>query len=234
MIKEKQLKKKIMVESGMLAAFLVFLGVVAFICASISSSMNDDKNKIQGTNSSLMAENNSLQDHIKKASTSIEIFQVVSKSKGTEMDNYSINREIGKKVFTGLKDRYHLSLTGNNAFNQIADLTDEQFKKKTAQVVASDADMNFQSVSDEIAFKFIRDLYKNLPGFTVITSLQLNKQSELSSQSLVDLGAGKFPSLVTTTLKFKWIGLKPIQPQDPNAPAPAPAPITPGQAVSVP
>lgn len=225
MIKEKMLKKKLMIESGMLAAFLVFLGVIAFIGSSILESMQDDRNKLQSQNANLVTQNTQIQERIKKASTSIELYQVLVKT--NKQREFNINRETGRNIFTALRQKYHLNLTGNNAFGQIYELTDEQFKKKTAQVVASDADLSFESASDELVFQFLFELYRRLPGFMVIDSMQLSKKAEITNQTLVDIGAGKFPSLVDARIHFKWIGLKPnapAKPADPNAPATPPQP----------
>ena len=221
MIKEKTLKKKILIEAGALTAFLVFLGVVSYIGSSISASMSDDKTNLMGANSALISENDKIQKHIEKASSSIKLYQVLVENNRNR--NFNIDREVGSGVFSALKEKYHLNLQGNNSFAQIIELTDEQFKKKTAKIVLSDADMNFQATTDELALQFIKELYKKLSGFMVITSFQMNKQSNITNQILLDIGAGKFPSTVSAGIKFKWIGLKPNPkaPQSDNAGAPA-------------
>lgn len=207
MKKDKWLKKKLLVDAGIIAGFIVFLCVLAFGVNMAHESLDSDKRKLEGEKGGIVSQNIALNEKMKRASSSVEIYQKIIKRNRSE--DFTLNRENAGQAYKDLQQKYRLNLSGLNTFDPIREVTDESFKMTTAIVLASGGKLNFSGVTDELIFRFLRELRNDLNGFAVITSIRLNKTGEIDANTLKELGKGASPALVTADLQLLWVGLKP-------------------------
>jgi hypothetical protein len=206
MKKDKRLIRKIGITAAIIAGFVAFLSGILFAVSSFYEDLESTKRKLEGQNASLIAETETLLDKKNKATSSMELYQAIRKKNRSE--DFNIDREVGATIFKDLRDRYRLKLSGENSFSQISDVQEEGFKKDSGVVVASNARLGFESVTDEMVYNFINDLSTTMPGFVFINSLSITKRNKIDGAALSQLGRGEFPSLVSTNLNFMWVGLK--------------------------
>lgn len=82
------------------------------------------------------------------------------------------------------------------------------FDREIITVLLSTVNLSFNAANDIKALLFISEFIESLPGYTVITNLQLKKVKDYTTQDLIDLSTGKTSGNVTSNIDFYWYAFK--------------------------
>lgn len=83
------------------------------------------------------------------------------------------------------------------------------FNRSTVTVAVSSATLTFESINDVKALSFVSEFINSIPGYAVITGLELKKSKKYTEQDLVDISAGKGSGAVIAKVDFYWYIYKP-------------------------
>jgi hypothetical protein len=82
------------------------------------------------------------------------------------------------------------------------------FDLKTLNVLVSTVNLSFQAVNDVKALSFISEFTDSLPGYVIVTNLQIKKEKDYSDEDLVALSSGNAIGAVSAKVDFFWYAFK--------------------------
>ena len=83
------------------------------------------------------------------------------------------------------------------------------FERSTITVVSTTGSLNFQAVNDVKALSFIEEFINSLPGYAVVTGLQIRKgDKNYTTDDLVAISTGKGVGLISGKVDFVWYAFR--------------------------
>lgn len=83
------------------------------------------------------------------------------------------------------------------------------FDRSTITVVSTTANLNFQAVNDVKALSFVEEFINSLPGYAVVTGVQIKKgEKGYTTDDLVAISTGKGIGLVSGKVDFIWYAFR--------------------------
>ncbi len=83
-------------------------------------------------------------------------------------------------------------------------LKDGVFRRVTVNILFTTATLTFNAADDVRAISFISDFLKSLPGYPIVSNLELKKSKEYSMKDLIDLSTGKSSGSISAKVDFFW------------------------------
>lgn len=139
-------------------------------------------------------------------------------SKVSEITKY---KDIWKKISDKKKDQDGIKMDGvnaqlasiaekNNIFNPTIRvalpevLKDGVFNNETANVLFTIVNLSFEAINDVRALSFITEFINSLPGYVIITNMEIKKNRKYTEQDLVAITTGKGTGAISGKLDFFW------------------------------
>jgi hypothetical protein len=198
-----ELRKKIVV-NAIATCLAIFVGCV-FYNIHKNDQMKKEAEAIVSETSRIQAESEELQgktldikkyiaiwrnlDEKKKSATGILKSDEIDKLLSASAIKYNISEPIIKVSFPEA-------------------LSSGIFARSTITVSSSSITLTFKSLDDGKALSFINDFINSLPGYVVISSMELKKDKSYSNEDLVAISSGKGSGIVNGSLNFFWYAFK--------------------------
>lgn len=213
----KQLKKRLVLETGVIAGVCAVLGGVTYYLDTVSEDFVRQNRELEGKVNSIGAEINALHEKYSKVQQNSQLYQEAMRKKGE--NRLYINREQVRDKFNQFKDRYYL----NNlrlSMQAIQEMADPLYKRKTNVMVSSEVSVTFDALSDIYVYQLMDAMAEELSGSCKIIKLSLSRNdSNLSAETLRSISQSGSASLVKGEVKFQWLGIKPVEASETNADA---------------
>jgi hypothetical protein len=202
------MQKKLVLHSAIAAG----CGMVAFATMMLADMAAADAKKESDTlTASVMADENQLREIKNKIELSVGAEKRFSEIQLTRMEPSFLSKtELLVALLQESKNRYRLS--GFKPLNippempsKVPALIDKEYNV----VVRDGVTIEFEAISDVHVYSFLRHLLRHAPGFMRLQSIDIQRQEDLTPQSLAQLKAGQSLGLVVTKLQFTWIGIQP-------------------------
>lgn len=117
-------------------------------------------------------------------------------SNGIKVDDINANLSL-------MSSRYSISNTNINiSLPEV--LKDGPFKRETVKILFTKVSLTFNSTNDLNAIMFANDFLNSLPGYPILTILDISKNKDYTTQDLIDISAGKGNGLIVGRLEFVW------------------------------
>jgi hypothetical protein len=143
-------------------------------------------------------------------------------SKAIELKKYRLlwnNLTDGKKSTNGIKmDEINAKLTSIAEKYTIISplikvtlpetLNGGLFDRSKINVLSTTVNLNFRAIDDVKALSFIVEFIESLPGYPVITNLQIKKDKSYTNDDLIALSSGKGGGAVSGKVDFFWYAFK--------------------------
>jgi hypothetical protein len=83
-------------------------------------------------------------------------------------------------------------------------MKDGLFKRATVNILLTTVNLSFSAVNDIKALAFISEFLDSLPGYVIVTNLDLRKGKQYTEKDLVDISTGKSFGAITGRVDFTW------------------------------
>jgi hypothetical protein len=87
-------------------------------------------------------------------------------------------------------------------------LTNNLFNRKTVLVFFSSCSISFKALNDTKTLAFLKEFFDSLPGYHVINSFSIKKESAYSQQDLIDISSRKSSGNLNVKIDFFWYNLR--------------------------
>lgn len=217
MEKLKTVKKKATMEGGIAAAVLVVLGGIYFLLSEMTDSSNQELTQVQGEVAGIAAQIADLERKYEIVKSSMLKYQdLADKLKAGTFDIGTKSAETQDKairVLKALDDKYrtmslNLTIPGDPTL-----LSEELYKKKTAETRVVDVTLAMDAYTDIHIFSFLNEMSQKLPGFFKYTEFSIQRERTSSIDLLAELSRGDKTKVVSCNIKGSWYGLFPKLPE---------------------
>ena len=187
-----------------LILIVVISGVAYFVDAEVQNIDKENK-KLNREISSIKREKN---NYSKKLGLANEYISQYEKIK-TEFENerLSLNRKIVRNKLNALKEKHKIADLQVNISPAKA-IAEKELKKKNIDVQTSPINISLKAFTDIDVYNFIHDLSKEMPGFVVVKTFNIYRNSDLGKNNLIAISRGSKPTIVTSDIALDWVGIK--------------------------
>ncbi len=198
------LRKKIIINILALGILLLIFSVIILYNFNQKDQINQKVNKIKSETQQVKTQTIQLQSKLSEAKKYKELWGKITENKksisGIKMDDINTNLEkIAAK---------------NNIFKPAIKVTVPEiltggiFDRSSFNVSVASANLTFESLNDVNALLFINDFFSSLPGYAVITNLDLKKARKYEDKDFVIITSGKPFGVVSVVIDFFWYTFK--------------------------
>jgi hypothetical protein len=208
-MKISSLRKKIIINFSVTGVLVVTFGLSIFFNSYQKNSSKEKTEEIIKETMELEKKTTDLQKKTIEIKRYISLWLNLSDNKkstnGIKMDDINA-------TLVSVADKYSIK----NPEIKVAlpeTLKDGLFNRSTISVSFTTANLNFRAVSDTKALLFIEELFKSIPGYQVITNLDLKKDKDYTTEDLIALSSGKSSGNVSAKVDFFWYSFKNKSPE---------------------
>lgn len=198
------LRKKNIINLSISGVLLLIFGGGVFYDIHQRNNLQSKVDKIKAETLQIQNEATDLQSKAAELSKYKQLWTKISDNKkitnGIKMD------EVNAKM-TSIAEKYSI-LPPAIKVTLPETLKDGLFDRSGIIVLLSTVNITFNAASDTRALSFISEFIESLPGYTVITNLQIKKTKDYSNQDLIDLSSGKSSGAVSGNIDFYWYAFK--------------------------
>ncbi len=204
MNKLQRLKKKVIITGSIFGVLVVAcLGLTYFI-SSYSEEGEMRLMMLRSQRSTIESNNAAAIERNRVAQETMEVYEKINPQDNPLFG--TLDRKKATITLDQLNQQYKLkNLSLNISPAAIRDSTPLQLKSGT--VSSSTVTISFESMTDEFALAFMRDIIASFPGFMHITSVGLTKNGSIDSKIFYDTASGEMPSMVKGDFSFEWLGM---------------------------
>jgi len=213
----KLLKKRLFIESAAAVAVISIIGAGAWYMDTTNTNYAGETQTAEKEVNELTVQAKTLLDKFTRVQKNPQLFHDILQKKSR--NELLPTRQAIRTAFNQFTTSYHL-LTVHLSMGEIAPLKGSPYIRPTSNMVSSEVSAEFNAISDEYVYGLINAMDTQLPGVTKINKLTMSLDKPLSEAILREISQkGSYP-LIKTKLSFSWIGIKPVEANDPNANAP--------------
>lgn len=204
-MKVKRLKKQVIVKSG-ICAVLIFLCLgLAVFTTFYGGDMETRTRQLRIQVTAMQAKHASLLRRFKMADEVEKTYHQINPQDDPLFG--TLDRKRATVLLDQLNQQYQLqNLNLSISPASARDATPLQFK--SGATAGSQVALAFESITDEFAFAFIRDILASFPGFLHITRVTLTKNAPTRGKTDYDAAKGELPAQVKGEFIFEWVGLE--------------------------
>jgi len=210
----KPLKKSILKETMIFGGIAMLMAAVLFFINMMHDDFTQKKNTLQGEANRLSGEKQQVENSLLNVQQNSHI--LTEASARTANPGMYIERNAVRDIFNIYRSQYYLKKLTVDMQPVVEVTSDPKFKRKTLIGIQSEVKISFEAVSDEDVYQMIRALFKELPGFTKMTSFEMKRMANISNQTVIDIRSQGSAALVSGSVGFTWYGIKS---PDPNSAA---------------
>jgi hypothetical protein len=194
------LRRKIIINFILLALISILLGVGIFYNFYTRTRVDEKVQKIKMDTLRIKGQGAELESKTIEIRKYTDLYNRLSENKksvgGIKMDD--INERL--KV---IADKYSI-MDATIKVTLPETLKGGIFERNTISVLLATTNINFIAVSDVKALGFISEFMESIPGYAVITNVEIKKGKPYTTQELIDLSTGKGKGAVTGKVDFFW------------------------------
>ncbi len=198
------LRKKNILNFSITGVLLVIFSGVIFYNIHQRNSLLSNVDKIKSETLQIQSETTDLESKAIELSKYKELWTQINENKkitnGIKMDEVNAKMSLLAEKYSILPPSIKVTLPET--------LKGGLFERDTITVLLSTVNLSFSAANDIKALSFISEFVESLPGYTVITNLQVKKNKDYTNQDLIDLSSGKNSGTVSGVVDFYWYAFK--------------------------
>ncbi len=199
-----ELRKKIVINSvTSLGSLLIFCGCL-FYNIHQNTQIREKADRINSEAEQIQNQATELQGKTLDIKKYMAIWRNLDESKkntsGIKMDDIN-------SLLASMAAKYNISDPVIKV-NLPETLTDGVFNSSKINVLFTTVSLTFKSLDDNKALLFMTDFTNSLPGYVVISSLEVKKDKSYTTDDLIAISAGKGSGIVNGSLNFFWYAFK--------------------------
>lgn len=204
----RDVKKRLMFESGVIAVVLVVLGLAVYGVMLLKDGFEQENKNMASQFSATSSELNTLRDKYTKFQQNGELYQEVLLKNAN--DELSLSRQVIRKKFDEFKDRFYLSNL-RMTMGPVQEMQGNKYKRNSHVVIASEVGFQFDALSDEDIYSLMQTIQNELPGTARVTKFMIERKSMVTPSILSDISQNGTAPVVSGEVNFLWFGMKPVE-----------------------
>lgn len=204
MEKAKRLKKNLIVTGAVAGVGLAGCIAGIFVLGGVSEEAEMQLRSLRSRKSTIEANNIAAVERSKTATAALEIYQRINPQ------NNPLFGTLDRKTATLTLDRLNQQYQLRNLQLSISPAAAQDhapLQLRTSTLSRSTVAISFESLTDEFALSFIRDMIAIFPGFMHVTAVNLAKNGTIDDKTFYSASQGETTSLVRGSFAFEWLGL---------------------------
>lgn len=203
-MKIPNLRKRIIINLSASGILLIALSIAIYYFLDLQKKANDQIRDIKSKTINIQSQISQLKSEEKEFEKYSKIWKQINENKkkiaGIKVDyvNESLKNAAQKYAIGDTKIKITLP----------EKLDKGVFNRKTVEVLYTTVNLDFVAVSDVNAIAFIYDFLSSLPGYQVITRLNIRKGKDYEAQDYVAISAGKSNGNISGKVSFFWYAFK--------------------------
>lgn len=194
------LRKKIIINSSASAILLIVLSIIVFYNLSQKGGVDEKVNQIKSEAAKIKFEAIQIQSKTSEAKKYKELWNNITENRkltdGIKMD------EVNAKL-NSIADKYNIEKPSIKvALPQT--MKGGVFDRKTVNVLFTTVTLSFNSYDDVKVMYFLNELFDELPGYAVITLLDIRKTKDYETEDYIAISTGKDSAMVSVNVNFYW------------------------------
>ncbi|GEM_PF-1873857 len=201
------MKKRIAVEVGIFVGVLAVIAGAMYGIKSWYTSVDQQRNTLRSELSAAESRISEITRQIDDSGTSSEIFNDIRSKK----DNlsFTFERDQVAERLAVLRDKYRLSSLSLTVSPE-SEINIPRLQNMSMKAVYTVIDLKFGAMSDTHVFSFIDDLQRSMPGFVRVDDITIEREKAMDVTIFRQMSRGAVPQMISGSLSFKWIGLRPL------------------------
>ena len=199
-MKIQKLRRIIFINITTSIVLIAAFASIFFYILNLGIKSEQNAQKIRTETIALKARSVELEGKIKEAKKYQEIWKTIDKNK---KNTQVIKIDDINKILNDIAQKHNVLSPKIQIILPVA-LNDGVFKRSSINTLYATGSLSFRTIDDITAMEFIQDFISQLPGHIVLTSTELRKEKNYSSQDLVDLSKGISSGNVLAQLNFSW------------------------------
>ncbi len=209
-MKKESLNRSIIINFSFCAALAALVGFIVFFTSSQNDKANQEIIKIRSQAANMKEQVIELESQVNDAKKYKEIWKSISPRKksteGIKMEEVNKSLEFFAQKYAIRGQQIQILLPEN--------LNGGPFERKTVNIIYSSGTLNFNAASDVAAFSFMKDFFDSLPGYIVITNVDLTKGRKYTNADYVNISLGKDPEVLKVKITFAWYAYRDKEKKD--------------------
>lgn len=208
MIKMLSLRKELIKYSIIMLVAVSVSGALAYGIHAWSSGLQEEAQRAKSQLASAEREVSSREMKNQDARTYLELYRRIT----GDSEQAKISDLRRERAQTWLKEaaRENHILNLEGSFDPVVPIESEPFRKKTLQGINSLVKLKFAAMTDEQIYNFLEAITTTFPGYVKVTKFTLERTGDITDSVLQAAERGRFPTLVTGTMEFYWIGVREV------------------------
>ncbi len=206
--KARQLRRRFLTETGVMAAVLGVLGGGVWYLDGVSQAPTTESQTLEGQVNAITNEMRDLRSKFLRVQQEKSVYDEVVQNSvhgGLTINGQSLRDRFETFSGTGRFANLHVSMT------PVQDTKDIRYRRKDATICSSNVQVTFEAMSDEDVYGLLQDIGQ-LPGASTITGFSLATNTALTEPVLQAIAEkGTYPVL-KGQMKFSWLGIKAPEP----------------------
>lgn len=204
--KVSSLKHKIIFHICCFSALVIAIVMIIFYGQYAMQNSDEDIRNLNVQIADLTNKSNNIEAKISDARKYKQIWMNASQN-NKDFNGIKIS-DISDK-FKIIADQYNLSKP-SISISAPETLKDGIYNRQVLDVNLVNCVANFEALTDKIAIDFINNFTSTLPGYVIISDVQIKKikKEGYSDEDLMDISTGKISGLTSAKVDFSWYFLK--------------------------
>lgn len=204
MEKARRLKKSLIVTGVVAGIALAGCIALVFVLGGVSEEAEMQLRSLISRKSTIEANNAGAIERSRTAAAALETYWKINPQ------NNPLFGTLDRKTATLTLDRLNQQYQLRNLQLSISPAAAQDhapMQLRTSTLSRSTVAISFESLTDEFALSFIRDMIAIFPGFMHVTAVNLTKSGTINSKTFYTTPHGETTSLVKGDFTFEWLGL---------------------------
>lgn len=199
-MKIENLRRKIIINFSASAILLALVGVIMFYITKKNDSSNIEIAKIRSEANIIRSQTHELESQTNDAKKYKEVWKSISENK---KDMRGIKMEEVNKSFDDIAAKYNIY---DKSIQVVLpeNLNGPIFDRKTLSTSYSSGTLTFDALTDVKALIFINEFFNTLPGYIIITGVDMTRSRKYTDDDLVSISLGKNPGALKVKVTFSW------------------------------
>ena len=199
-MKIQRLRRNIAINfSASLILLCVSVGIILYITNKQELTVQE-VSKINVETSIIKSQAQELESQTKDARKYKEVWKIIGDNKkntqGIKMDEVNGSLQALAEKYSIFASSLQVLVPEN--------LEAGVFQRKTIAISHTSGTLSFEALSDVKALTFINEFFSALPGYIVISGLDMNKSHKYLPEDFVSISLGKNPSILKVKVTFSW------------------------------
>ncbi len=207
-MKHQIVRKRLLMETMMIMGGLCVGGVTAYYLDVLHGEYEQQNIALQTQVATLNNEMTSLNDKYLKINKNHAIYEEAKEKQAKE--GLAVNSELIRRLFAGYNTRYYLKNLSLQ-MSPVQEITDAPYKRSTSALIFSEINVSVDALTDQDIYKLIQSIQKDLSGVVRMSKITVTRQNRLTGNIAKDIVEKGEIKMVSASLKFMWLGIRPIE-----------------------